>query len=196
MSQSAPWTDQAIVSAIAAGGTGRDAALQWWFGNEGLQRWVRQYAIQHGGSEADGEDLYHDSFITFDRLLREGKYREEASLKTFFCSIAKWQWLNRQRKQGRIVSMDEGERIEIALFTEDEMYDRERQAVFQKMLAAIGEKCKRMLTLYQLSHSMKEIATEMGYASDQVAMNQCSECRKKLKALIENSHELKEFFNI
>ncbi|MBC7776089.1 MAG: sigma-70 family RNA polymerase sigma factor [Phycisphaerae bacterium] len=196
MSQATPWTDQAIVSAIAGGGTGRDLALQWWFGNEGLQRWVRHYATQHGGSEADGEDLYHDAFITFDRLLREGKYREESTLKTFFCSIAKWQWLNRQRKQGRIVAMDKNEQPEIAQFTDDEMYDQERQAVFQKMLASLGDKCKRLLSLYQLSYSMKEIAAEMAYASDQVAMNQCSECRKKLKALIENSHELKDFFNI
>lgn len=196
MSQSALWTDKAIVSAIAGGGVGRDTALQWWFENEGLQRWVRNYAQQHGGTAADGEDLYHDTLITFDRLLREGKYREEASLKTFFCSIAKWQWLNRQRKLGRIVAMEEIERSEIAQFADDEMYDRERQTMFQQMLGSLGDKCKRVLTLYQLSYSMKEIATEMGWASDQVAMNQCSECRKKLKTLIENSHELKEFLNI
>lgn len=196
MSQQASWTDQALVSAIAGGGTRRNAALHWWFGNEGLQRWVRHYATQHGGAEADGEDLYHDTFITFDRLLREGKYREEASLKTFFCSIAKWQWLNRQRKQGRTISMENAERIEMGQFADDNMYDQERQTVFQQMLSSLGDKCKRMLTLYQLSYSMKEIAAEMGYASDQVAMNQCSECRKKLKALIENSHELKEFLNI
>jgi hypothetical protein len=35
----------------------------------------------------------------------------------------------------------------------------------------------------------------MGYASDQVAMNQSSECRKKLKHLIENNDELNDFFN-
>ena len=85
---------------------------------------------------------------------------------------------------------------EDAAFTDDEMYDRERQGVFQQMLNSLGDKCKRALTLYQLSYSMKEIAAEMGWSSDQVAMNQCSECRKKLKALIENSHELKDFLNI
>lgn len=196
MSQVATWTDQSIVSAIAGGGVGRDAALQWWFGNEGLQRWVRNYATQHGGSEADGEDLYHDTFIAFDRLLREGKFREEASLKTFFCSVAKWQWLNQQRKRGRIVAMEHTELLGVARFAEDDHYDRERQTVFQKMLVSLGDKCKRLLTLYQLSYSMKEIAAEMGWASDQVAMNQCSECRKKLKTLIENSPDLKEFLNI
>ncbi len=92
--------------------------------------------------------------------------------------------------------MEEDERVVMAQFTDDEMYNRERQAVFQQMFSVLGDKCKRLLGLYQLSYSMKEIATEMGYASDQVAMNQCSECRKKLKALIENSHELKEFFHI
>ena len=92
--------------------------------------------------------------------------------------------------------MENAERIEMGQFADDNMYDQERQTVFQQMLSSLGDKCKRMLTLYQLSYSMKEIAAEMGYASDQVAMNQCSECRKKLKALIENSHELKEFLNI
>jgi len=101
MSQAAPWTDQSIVIALAGGGAERDRALQWWFGNEGLQRWVRHYATEHGGSEADGEDLYHDAFITFDRLLREGKYRAEATLKTFFCSIAKIAMAQPTKKTGK-----------------------------------------------------------------------------------------------
>lgn len=196
MHQPTTWTDHAIVGAIAGGGSARDAALERWFADESLHRWVSQYALQHGGSLADGEDLYHDTFITFDRLLREGKYREEAALRTFFCGIAKWIWLNKQRKAGRARAQNKEENYEGFVFAEDEMYDRERQAVFQQMLAALGDKCKKLLTLYQQSYSMKEIAAAMGYGSDQVAMNQCSECRKKLKALIENSQELKEFFNI
>lgn len=196
MHQPVFWTDQTFVDAITGGGANRDTALHWWFGNVGLQQWVRRYAQQHGGSEADGEDLYHDTFITFDRLLREGKYRKESSLKTFFCSIAKWQWLNLQRKRGRMQSLEEKEVPEIGQFAEEDMYDRERQAVLQQLLEKLGTRCKRILTLYQLNYTMKEIATEMAYSSDQVAMNQCSECRKKLKALIENSAELKEFLNI
>jgi RNA polymerase sigma factor (sigma-70 family) len=196
MNRSVQWTDDAFVRAVTGGGAERDAALQWWFDDQGLQRWVRQYAVQHGGAEADGEDLYHDTFISFDRLLRAGRYRGDASLKTVFCSIAKWQWLNRQRKSGRTVAMDNIELLEIAHFAEDEMYDRERQNVFERMLGALGDKCKRLMKLYQLSYSMKEIAAEMGYSSDQVAMNQCSECRKKLKSLIENSNELRDFFNL
>ena len=195
MSQTAPWTDEAIVRAVTSGGSARDTALQWWFSDQGMQRWVCRYAVQRGGSEADGEDLYHDTFITFDRLIRAGKYRGEAALKTFFYSIAKWQWLSRQRKAGRTVSMESTELIEIEYFADDEMYDRERQSVFERMLTALGDKCKKMLSLYQLSYSMKEIAAEMGYASDQVAMNQCSECRKKLKHLIENNPALKDFLH-
>ena len=76
------------------------------------------------------------------------------------------------------------------------MYDRERQNIMERALSSLGEKCKKLLTLYQLSYSMKEIAAEMGYGSDQVAMNQCSECRKKLKQLIENNNELNDFFKI
>lgn len=196
MKRPVPWTDDAFIRAVAGGGAERDSALQWWFDDPGMQRWVRQHAIRHGGTAADGEDLYHDSFITFDRLIRTGKYRGAASLRTFFCSIAKWQWLNRQRKSGRIVPMENVELLDIAHVAEDEMYDRERQNVFERMLGALGDKCKKLLKLYQLSYSMKEIAAEMGYTSDQVAMNQCSECRKKLKYLIENNKELKDLFNI
>ena len=188
------WTDDALLRAITGGDAERDAALQWWFNDQGLQNWVRQYALQHGGSAADGEDLYHDTFITFDRLIRDGKFREEASLKTFFCSIAKWQWLNRQRKMGRIVATENAELPEPEHFTEHDMYDRERQKIMERMLSSLGDKCKRILTLFQLSYSMKEIAAEMGYLSDQVAMNESSKCRKKLKLVIENNDELQDFF--
>jgi RNA polymerase sigma factor (sigma-70 family) len=196
MNRPAQWTDDAIVRAVAGGGTERDAALQSWFGDAGLHRWIRRYAVQRGGSEADGEDLYHDTFITFDRLIRQGKYRSEASLKTLFCSIAKWQWYSRQRKAGRMVGMEHAETLDAVHFPEEDMYDRERQRVFERVLGALGEKCKRVLTLYQLSYSMKKIAAEMGYASDQVAMNQCSECRKKLKHYLENNADLRDIFNI
>lgn len=180
--------------AITGGDAERDAALQWWFNDQGLQNWVRQYALQHGGSAADGEDLYHDTFITFDRLIRDGKFREEASLKTFFCSIAKWQWLNRQRKMGRIVATENAELPEPNISRKYHMYDREKQNIMERMLSSVGDKCKRILTLFQLSYSMKEIAAEMGYLSDQVAMNESSKCRKKLKLVIENNDELQDFF--
>ena len=186
------WTDDTLVRAIQSGGADRDNALQHWFSQPDLKAWVVNYAANHGGSKTDGVDLYHDSFLTFDRLIRAGKFRGEAALRTFFCSIAKWQWLNRQRKLGRNVAINEQDLLEIGQFPEEEMYQRERQVLFQTLLSQLGEKCKRLLTLYQLSYSMKEIAAEMGYSSDQVAMNQCSECRKKLKTLIENDHELLE----
>ncbi|MBL7806702.1 MAG: RNA polymerase sigma factor [Saprospiraceae bacterium] len=196
MSASYSRTDQAIATAIAGGGRARELALEQWFADESLHRWVSQYACQHGGTDADGEDLYHDTFITFDRLLREGKFREEASLRTFFCSIAKWLWLNHQRKTGRTQTLSETDFSTWKTFTDEEMYDRERQKLMEQLLTTLGDKCKKLLTLYQQSFNMKEIAAEMGYGSDQVAMNQCSECRKKLKILIENNVELKEFFKI
>lgn len=196
MNQQTLWTDDAIVRAVAGGGVERDAALEWWFNDQGLHHWVRQYVLQHGGAATDGEDLYHDTFIAFDRLIRNNQYRGEAALRTFFCSIAKWQWLNRQRKLGRVVGLENIEQADIPFFAETDMYSQERQILMERLLESMGVKCKKLLTFFQLSYSMKEIAAEMGYASDQVAMNQCSECRKKLKQLIENNHELKDFLNI
>ena len=192
MSDNRQWTDEAIVKAVQSGDASRDAALQWWFAQAELQRWVKQYAEQHGGTARDGEDLYHDTFITFDRLLRTDKFQGKSTLKTFFCSIAKWLWLNQQRKNGRIISTPTPQEDIGMLFAEDEMYQRERQAALERALSTLGDKCKKLLTLYQLSYSMREIAAAMGYASDQVAMNQSAECRKKLKSLIENHHEFKE----
>ncbi|MBL7827966.1 MAG: RNA polymerase sigma factor [Saprospiraceae bacterium] len=184
------WADNALVQAIQSGGAMRDEALKWWFQNQELRIWVIQYALRHGGDRQDGEDLYHDTFLSFDRLLRTGKYRGESSLKTFFIGIAKWQWLNQQRKMGRTISLEADEKFMLERFSEDDMFVKERQALFEMLLAKIGERCKRLLTMYKLNFSMKEIAAEMGYATDQVAMNQCAECRKKLKHLIENDHEL------
>jgi RNA polymerase sigma factor (sigma-70 family) len=190
------WTDDAFISAVSGSGNTRDAALQWWFHNQSLQHWVQQYVTQRGGNAADGEDLYHDTFITFERLIREGKFRGESSLKTFFCSIAKWQWWNRQKKLGRTVALQDADLQGTAPITDDDLYHRERQQLFEQMFTALGERCKKLLTLYQLSYSMKEIAAEMGYSSDQVAMNQSADCRKKLKQLIENTPSLKDFLNM
>lgn len=188
------WNDEEFVQAVCSAGAHRDAALEWWFNDAQLHQWVRNYVTRYGGNIADADDLYHDTFIAFDQFIRMGRYRGEAALKTVFCSIAKWQWVNARRRMAKTEHRDEWPET-AADWPENEWYTRERASVLNQLLTTLGDKCKKLLTMYQLNYTMKETASEMGYASDQVAMNETSGCRKKLKTMIEKSTELMDFLN-
>ena len=47
------------------------------------------FIIHYGGSEQDAEDVFQETVISFIDLVKKGKYRMEASIKTFLVSVAK-----------------------------------------------------------------------------------------------------------
>ena len=57
-------------------------------------------------------------------------------------------------------------------------------------MAQVGERCQKLLGLFQLDYSMRDIRERMGYASDQVAANEVHGCREKLKKVIQQDPEI------
>jgi RNA polymerase sigma factor (sigma-70 family) len=174
--------DQAIVEAICGPPEMRDAALKSLFEDGALRRTVIQYALANGGDKDDGQDLFQDTVVLFDRSVRDGKFHAQSGLRTYFISIAKWHWLNMRRKKHNaheplpnIDLLDSIESPEVTVITD------EQKAILQQAVEQLGGRCVKLLTLYKLSYSMEEIAQEMGLSSADMAKKEVYRCREKLR---------------
>ncbi len=188
--------DVSIIEAIQAGGAVRQKALNQFIYHQKVLAEAMRYLQTQGGQSFDMEDAIQEAFLIFDRNIRYNTFRRQSSLKTYFISIVKWQWVNRKRKMSKEVLTEAHEENIHDLSTQYLLASTEKTLVLAGLVQRLGDRCKQMLTLFQTSHSMKEIADIMQFRGEQVANNEVSKCRKRLRETIEKDPTLLEFFNI
>ena len=101
-------TDADILSDIRQGGAKRDKALQQLYNNDMLKKTILGYVTKQGGHLPDAEDVFQDTLVLFDRQIREGNFKGQSSLTTYFTGIAKWRWYSIRRKFRALVEPDPG----------------------------------------------------------------------------------------
>ena len=55
----------------------------------------------------------------------------------------------------------------------------------REVLALVGEKCLKVLELWRMSYSMREIAVAMGYKGEHVARKKKSQCFRSLLDILD-----------
>jgi RNA polymerase sigma factor (sigma-70 family) len=153
-----------------------------------------KYIVNNSGSWDDAQDIFQEVIIAFIHLIKAGKFRGEASIKTFLYSLNKNMWLNELKKRGRTQvremkyekasdKMEQG--INTALET------REANAGLMKVMEALGDTCKKILVLYYYENrSMKEILASLNYENEQVVRNKKYKCLKRLEELVTENKSL------
>lgn len=174
-------TDETIIHNIRQGGQARDAALQHLYLRSGVREAVARVVSDTGGSQADAQDVFQEAFVLFDRNVREGKFDGRSSLTTYLVAIAKWHWLNVRRREGRYTQLEPAQHEGTTDSPEVTTIQAEQRDMLTAALEQIGERCKQLLTLYQMNCSMTEIADLMGYQSPDVAKKEAYRCRLKLR---------------
>ena len=92
------YTDAELIAAISAG-RDLDNAIRFLYRQ--YSQATSSFIIQHGGSEQDADDIFQETVVAFIEVVQKGKYRMEASVKTFLNSIAKNYWFNEIKKRER-----------------------------------------------------------------------------------------------
>jgi predicted DNA-binding protein YlxM (UPF0122 family) len=64
----------------------------------------------------------------------------------------------------------------------------ERMENLDKMLDAIGLRCKQVLMMWARDYSMKEITAELGFSSEAMARKTKFKCKQKLVAIMKETH--------
>jgi RNA polymerase sigma factor (sigma-70 family) len=182
---SLPWTDTSLAAAISGGLQGqRDAALQHLFGDRTRLNRVRKYVIAQGGTDADGQDVFQDAVVLFDRNVRQGKYNGKSTLDTYFFAIAKWRWVTLRRQQqpsAMLPSDDTGIATESA---DGQVIANDHRELLDKALELTGPDCKKLLKYTGLQLTNEEIARETGHSSPDMAKKAVFRCRERFREMI------------
>ena len=149
------------------------------------------FIIGYGGSRQDAEDVFQETVVSFIGIVKKGKYRMEASIKTFLVSVAKNIWLNEVKKRERSGQRDklfESNRDQTEADVSDHISDLEKKRQLRDLVYQLGEPCRKILLLFYYENlSMKEIVDHLPYENEQVVRNKKYKCLQQLTGLIKEN---------
>lgn len=140
------------------------------------------YVQTHGGSRSEAIDIFHDGIIALDRNIRAGAYQPTSSLQGYLYSICRFCWNNeyRRRKKVRPTAIEDFQMAPDAITPEITLRAKEETELLEQVLALLDTSCRKIMTLWKLSYSMAEIASEMNLSSPELAKKYRYRCMQKL----------------
>jgi RNA polymerase sigma factor (sigma-70 family) len=158
--------------------TGQPAAV------EQVDGWLERAASSYRRRLRDQwEDVLQDVRLEVTRLLRDGKFRGESSLKTYLWRVTSHTCLDRLRagKRWNWVELDPATvNGEIAAAFErppEKVWSAERDLLL-RVLAEMGEECRRLWRMLVDGFSYREMSDETG-ASEGALRVRVLRCRRK-----------------
>jgi RNA polymerase sigma factor (sigma-70 family) len=191
MSVAEKYTDAELIKAVQEENNLNSAIL---FIYQQYAASTSSFIIHYGGSEQDAEDIFQDTVISFIDIVKKGKFRMEASIKTFLVSVARNIWFNELKKRER-----SGHREKLFEHGRDQqeddisfqISDLEKKRQLRDLVHQLGEPCKKILMLFYYDDlSMKEIVEHLPYENEQVVRNKKYKCLQTLTGLIKNNPEI------
>jgi RNA polymerase sigma factor (sigma-70 family) len=160
---------------------------------------LENYVLNNKGVKEDAADVIQETIVAFVEIVKQDKFRGDASVKSFLFSITKNLWLSELRKrnsaENRNRVFEKGKDT-----TEQEMIHhlirREHFNAIQKLFESLGEKCKQLLMLvYYEEMQMSDIVEIMpDYQNEQVLRNKKYKCMKQLEQMMLNNETLRTQF--
>ena len=186
------YSDDELLNMILAGGKSMDNALTFVYGKGDIRRQILAYLKGQKIEHSQAEDYFQEAVKIFILAVRKGKFKGESNVKNYLFGVCKnlkqsqWMTDNRRRKlsEGMINETEDLDTPDRILIQE------ERKVVLNGVLKLVGEKCQRVLQMWRMDYSMKEIAEELVYKSEGMARKKKHECMKKLMALVKQNPEL------
>lgn len=180
--------DQNIIEAIASG-KNKDALQQLY---QVVLPKVVKYVLSKKGALEDAKDVFQDAVIVFIDYVKKERYDETRSIEAFVFTTAKYLWINKFKRDSRLVELSEINILETEKIV-DRLQSSERNNAMEIVLNAVGEKCKQLLKMiWYDSLSLKEVAVRMELPNEVAAKSNAYRCKKKLKSYLEENPSYRE----
>jgi RNA polymerase sigma factor (sigma-70 family) len=182
------YTDAELIAAIGDANNLNKAIL---FLYQQYSETTSSFIIGYGGSRQDAEDVFQETVVSFIEIVKKGKYRMEASIKTFLVSVARNIWLNEVKKRER--SGHREKQFELGRDQKEEdvgqqIGDLEKKKQLRDLVYQLGEPCRKILLLFYYENlSMKEIVDHLPYENEQVVRNKKYKCLQQLTGFIKDN---------
>lgn len=149
---------------------------------------VKKMILANGRRSEDAEDIYQEALIVFYKKAGSADFILSSSINTYLYSICRFMWIDQLKRQQKQNFVDIGKEYVNESEFVPEIETENQFKLAEKVISELGERCKELLMLFYFqSVKMKDIATKMGYNSENTAKNQKYKCleaaKNKLKAL-------------
>lgn len=155
---------------------------------------MAQYVIRNTGSEDDAADIIQEVMLVFVRLIEEGKFRGESTIKSYLYGILKNLWISEIRKRKATNLRHEKYQLKSSPWEADiseTLSQQENLRFVMELFSQLGEACKTILTLFYYEElPMKEICEKLEFSSEQVLRNKKYKCLKALTDSVSKSPEI------
>lgn len=192
------YTDEQIVKGLTGNPRERDLALKALFQNQKLKAYIIGFVRKNRGNTQDGEDVFQDAIILLDRRVRQGGYKGTGSIDGYLQGIAKFIWYRKRDKwQNKTEALTiEHIQEEVEQGIETSIIAEEKKQAIKSILQHLGDKCKKILTMYQNKFSMEEIAEKMDFSGKDVAKNEAYRCRQKFRKFVVSRADYKRLLDL
>lgn len=151
---------------------------------------VEKMILANGGRSEDAEDIYQEALLVFYKKAGSADFRLTSSINTYLYSISRFMWGDQLKKKRNLAYVPMTEDPLVTEFV-PEIEAQELYKPAEKAIQELGARCKELLILfYYKSMKLKDIASKMGYNSENTAKNQKYKCleaaKNKLKAFQTN----------
>lgn len=145
----------------------------------------------HGGTKTEARDLFQDALVVLHEKTADPEFLFTGSIKAYLYGVCRNLWLAELRAKGR---SEKGAALatEHSEASEFELKNESALQLAERAFAALGEKCREMLTRFYLNkESLSSIAQAFGYAGEGAAKTRKYKCleqaREKYRALMSNT---------
>jgi RNA polymerase sigma factor (sigma-70 family) len=153
---------------------------------------IRKYVLENGGSAEDASDVFQDTIITVYQHFANGStLPQNIDIKAYFFGIARNIFNSQQRYKSRI-ERNLYEKLNIEDELEIPGFDEELQEIMIRCFSRLPSEYQKILTLYYEDVPYKEIATQLGYKSEDQAKIVRVKAKKKLMSFILSDPDYKE----
>ncbi|MBL55760.1 MAG: hypothetical protein CMP61_01100 [Flavobacteriales bacterium] len=158
---------------------------------------VKSYIIKNSGDEDEAKDVFQEAMVIFYEQAKKPTFELTCQANTYVHAIAKNLWRSRLRDRGKKI----GSKVENIIDTEEEVeaYQEEEKlyGYLDNIILQLSEKCQAVFKhFYFLKKSMREIARDLNFSSENAAKTQkykCIERAKKLAVVIQKNVEPKNY---
>jgi RNA polymerase sigma factor (sigma-70 family) len=142
---------------------------------------IKVFILKNNGLDEDANDIFQEALIILIQKVNDPQFELTASFFTYLYGISRNLWLSelrRRKKYAAVIDTEEYIETNFEIPHNLEKDEEKDEALLAKeIMNQLGGLCQKLLTLfYFYKWSMKKIATELNYSSEQTARQQKYRC--------------------
>jgi RNA polymerase sigma factor (sigma-70 family) len=154
---------------------------------------VERFILRNSGNRDDASDIFQDTLLFFYKQIMTNTFDQKYRVFGYLYKICVHKWINKAKKNKKIVFVDEIAKMEIPVYKEfsNEIIKNADANIIRKLFNPIGEKCVELLTFTTYSNLLLEdIMLRMELNSVSAVKMQLKRCKEKVLKEIEENPSL------